>query len=63
MIQKTAAGEEDEYTTGCLLDYLYFKNRYNMIAINKSLMISCGKCNNLEQIKDKIQKLLKSKKS
>ena len=63
MIQKTGAGEGDEYTTDCLLDYLYFKNYYNMIAINKSLMMSSGKWNNLEQIKDKIQKLPKSKKS
>ena len=43
MIQKTGAGEGDEYTTGCLLDYLYFKNYYNMIAINKSLMMGSGK--------------------
>ena len=63
MIQKTGAGEGDEYTTGCLLDYLYFKNYYNMIAINKNLMMGSGKWNNLEQIKDKIQKLPKSKKS
>ena len=63
MIQKTGAGKGDEYTTGCLLDYLYFKNHYNIIAINKSLMMSSGKCNNPEQIKDKIQKLPKSKKS
>ena len=43
MIQKSGAGEGDEYTTGCLLDYLYFKNYYIMIAINKSLMMSSGK--------------------
>ena len=42
MIQKTGAGEGDEYTTGCLLDYLYFKNYYN-ITINKSLMMGSGK--------------------
>ena len=25
-VQKIAAGEGDDYTTGCLLDYNYFKN-------------------------------------
>ena len=31
-IQKTATGQGDDYTTGCLLDYNYFKRYYNMIA-------------------------------
>ena len=26
----------DDHTTGCLLDYNYFKNYYNMIAIDLS---------------------------
>ena len=25
-IQKIATGQGDDYTTGCLLDYLHFKN-------------------------------------
>ena len=25
-IRKIATGQEDDYTTGCLLDYTYFKN-------------------------------------
>ena len=25
-IQKIATGQTDDYTTGCLLDYNYFKN-------------------------------------
>ena len=25
-IRKTTAGQGDDYTTGCLLDYPYFKN-------------------------------------
>ena len=33
-IQKIATGQGDDYTTGCLLDYLYFKNYYEMIAID-----------------------------
>ena len=35
-IRKTAAGQGDDYTTGCLLDYPYFKNHYKMIAIDLS---------------------------
>ena len=31
-IRKTATGQEDDYTTGCLLDYQYFKDHYNLIA-------------------------------
>ena len=32
-IRKIAIGQGDDYTTGCLLDYPYFKNYYKMIAI------------------------------
>ena len=34
-IRKIATGKGDDYTTGCLLDYLYFKESYKMIAIDK----------------------------
>ena len=34
-IQKIATGQGDDYTTGCLLDYDYFKKYYyKMIAID-----------------------------
>ena len=33
-ISKIATGQEDDYTTGCLLDYSYFKENYKMIAID-----------------------------
>ena len=33
-IRKIETGQGDNYTTGCLLDYNYFKNYYNMIAID-----------------------------
>ena len=33
-IRKTATGQGDDYTTGCLLDYTYFKKYYKMIAID-----------------------------
>ena len=29
-------GQGDDYTTGCLLDYPYFKEHYKMIAIDLS---------------------------
>ena len=32
-IIKVATGKGDDYTTGCLLDYPYFRNNYKMIAI------------------------------
>ena len=32
-IRKIATGRGDDYTTGCLLDYPYFKDSYEMIAI------------------------------
>ena len=35
-IRKTATGQGDDYTTGCLLDYSYFKWHYKMIAIDLS---------------------------
>ena len=33
-IRKTATGQEDDYITGCSLDYQYFKDHYNLIAIH-----------------------------
>ena len=35
-IRKIAAGQGDDYTSGCLLEYIYFKNYYKMIAIDLS---------------------------
>ena len=35
-IRKIATGTGDDYTTGCYLDYIYFKNYYKMIAIDLS---------------------------
>ena len=32
----THLGQGDDYTTGCLLDYTYFKKYYKMIAIDLS---------------------------
>ena len=35
-IRKIATGQGDDYTTGCLLDYIYFKNYFKMIAVDLS---------------------------
>ena len=34
--RKTATGQGDDYTTGCLLDYPYFKDSYKMIPVDLS---------------------------
>ena len=33
-IRKTATGQGYDYTTGCLRDYIYFKNCYKMIDLS-----------------------------
>ena len=35
-IRKVATGKGDDYTTGCLLDYTYFRDNYKMIAVDLS---------------------------
>ena len=35
-IRRIATGQGDDSTTGCLLDYSYFKENYKMIAIDLS---------------------------
>ena len=35
-IRRIATGQGDDYTTGCLLNYQYFKDHYNLIAIDLS---------------------------
>ena len=35
-IRKIVTGQGDDYTTGCLLDYSYFKDTYKMIAVDLS---------------------------
>ena len=32
-IRKIATGQEDDHTIGCLLDYAYFKEKYELFAI------------------------------
>ena len=33
-VRKVLAGQGDDDTTGCLLDYTYFKDNYRLIAID-----------------------------
>ena len=33
-IRKNCTGSRDDYTTGCLLDYPYFRDSYKMIAVD-----------------------------
>ena len=35
-IRKLSTGKGDYYTTGCLLDYQYFKDNYQLIAVELS---------------------------
>ena len=41
-IKKTATGQGDDYTTGCLLDYQFFKDHYNIIAVDFSIQKELG---------------------
>ena len=41
-IRKTATGQGDDYTTGCLLDYQFFKDHYNLIAVGFSIQKELG---------------------
>ena len=42
-VRKIATGQGHDYTIGCLLDYIYFKNYYKMIAVDLSKQTS-GRC-------------------
>ena len=35
-VGKVSTGHGDDYTTGCLLDYAYFKDDYRLIAVDLS---------------------------
>ena len=35
-VRKISTGQGDDYTTGCLLDFAYFKNSYRLIAADLS---------------------------
>ena len=35
-VRKVSTGQGDDYTTGCLLDYAYFKNSYRLVTADLS---------------------------
>ena len=35
-VRKISTGQGDDYTTGCLLDYVYFKDDFRLIAADLS---------------------------
>ena len=35
-VRKVSTGYGDDYTTGCLLDYAYFKDNYRLIVVDLS---------------------------
>ena len=35
-VRKVSAGQGDDYTMGCLLDYAYFKDNYRLIVVDLS---------------------------
>ena len=35
-VRKVSTGHSDDYTTGCLLDYVYFKDNYRLITVDVS---------------------------
>ena len=41
-VLKTATGQGDDYKTGCLLDYQFFKDHYNLIAVDFSIRKELG---------------------
>ena len=42
-IRKITIGHGHDYTSGCSLDYTYFKKYYEIIAINLSKQNDCNK--------------------
>ena len=35
-IRKASTGQGDDYTTGCLLDFVYFEKNFRLIAVDLS---------------------------
>ena len=40
-VRKVSTGQGDDYTTGCLLDYAYFKDNYRLTAVDLSKTRKC----------------------
>ena len=64
-IRKVATGQGDDYTTGCLLEYTYFKDYYKIIAIDLSKQQALDadrKAIQTQEIQESISFLKKQKK-
>ena len=48
-IRKISTSQGDDYTTGCLLDYTYFKKHYKRIAVYLSKKTSVKRMKILEK--------------
>ena len=46
-VRKISTGQGDDHTTGCLLDFAYFKNNYKLIApdLSKEKVLGADKSN------------------
>ena len=46
-VRKISTGKGDDHTTGCLLDFAYFKNNYKLIApdLSKQKVLGADKSN------------------
>ena len=40
-VRKVSTGQGDDYTTGCLLDYAYFKDNYRLTAVGLNNSRKC----------------------
>ena len=41
-IRKISTGQDDDYTSGCLLDFAYFEKKYRLIAADLSKQKALG---------------------
>ena len=55
-VRKVATGKGDDYTTGCLLDFAYYKDHYKLIAADLSRQKALdGDPKSIQQINFKCQ--------
>ena len=59
-VRKVSTGHGDDYTTGCLLDYAYFKDSYRLIAVDLSKQKSLDEFNK-QYFKEFLEELMVQK--
>ena len=40
-VRKVSTGQGGDYTTGCLFDYVYFKDNYKLISVDLTKQKAC----------------------